>query len=121
MTHHKISASTLARTAALALAALAGCERFGASPAKPAFKAVDITGAEYARELALPDAITEGLAEFFAQHLRSRLDARRIQRAHSRLSLVTRQPQELQERPPPGFRPARRPAACQSSWRRRPS
>lgn len=48
--------SKLLLCALLALAALAGCERFGASPAKPAFKAVDITGAEYARELALPDA-----------------------------------------------------------------
>ena len=34
----------------------AGCDRFGASPAKPAFKAVDITGADYGRELALSDA-----------------------------------------------------------------
>lgn len=49
-------------------------------------------------ELPLPDPITEGLAEFFAQHLRSRLGARRIQRAHSRLSIVTRQPHELQPR-----------------------
>lgn len=51
--------SKLVRYALLAFAALvalAGCERFGTSPAKPAFQAVDITGAEYARELALPDA-----------------------------------------------------------------
>ena len=34
-----------------AVAMLAAC-----SPEKPAFKAVDITGAEYARQLALPDA-----------------------------------------------------------------
>ena len=34
----------------------AGCDHFGASPAKPAFKAVDITGADYGRELALSDA-----------------------------------------------------------------
>ena len=40
-------------TLAAALLALAGCERAGA-PAS--FKAIDITGAEYARELALPDA-----------------------------------------------------------------
>ena len=35
---------------------VAGCDRFGASPAKPAFNAVDITGADYGRELALTDA-----------------------------------------------------------------
>lgn len=49
--------------------ALAGCDRLGAGlglGAKPAFKAVDITGAQYARELALPDADgrTRSLAEF---------------------------------------------------------
>jgi protein SCO1/2 len=42
--------------AALAVATLlAGCDRPGGPP-KPSFKAVDITGAEYARELSLPDA-----------------------------------------------------------------
>ena len=38
----------------LAVGLLVGCDRGG--PPKPAFKAVDITGAEYARELSLPDA-----------------------------------------------------------------
>lgn len=38
----------------LATLALAGCDR-AAGPASPSFKAVDITGADYARELALPD------------------------------------------------------------------
>jgi len=36
--------------------ALAACDRPTAGPAKPAFKAVDITGADYARTLSLPDA-----------------------------------------------------------------
>lgn len=35
---------------------VAGCDRFGGGAEKPSFKAVDITGADYARELALPDA-----------------------------------------------------------------
>ncbi len=52
-------------SAAAGLVALAGCERASA-PAAPAFKAVDITGAEYARDFALTD--TEGrrrtLADF---------------------------------------------------------
>ncbi len=39
--------------AAALLAALAGCDRTGD---KPAFQGVDITGAEYARNLSLPDA-----------------------------------------------------------------
>lgn len=39
------------RLALCVLALVAAC-----SPEKPAFKAIDITGAEYARELALPDA-----------------------------------------------------------------
>jgi protein SCO1/2 len=43
-------------TAALALGLLAGCDRPGGGAPKPSFKAVDITGAEYARELSLPDA-----------------------------------------------------------------
>ena len=38
----------------LALGLLSGCDRGG--PPKASFKAVDITGAEYARELSLPDA-----------------------------------------------------------------
>ena len=49
------------RLALCAVAMLAAC-----SPEKPAFKAVDITGAEYARQLALPDASGKPrtLAEF---------------------------------------------------------
>ena len=42
--------------AALAVGFLAGCDRLGGGAPKPSFKAVDITGAEYARELSLPDA-----------------------------------------------------------------
>ena len=43
--------------ATLALGLLTGCDRLGGGGAqKPSFKAVDITGAEYARELSLPDA-----------------------------------------------------------------
>jgi protein SCO1 len=43
--------------ALLAVAGLAGCDRLGLpGPSKPAFTGVDITGAEYGRELALPDA-----------------------------------------------------------------
>lgn len=56
----------------LALAAggalLAGCDKLmpGGGSAKPAFKAVDITGAEYARTLALndPDGRRRSLADF---------------------------------------------------------
>jgi protein SCO1/2 len=40
--------------AALAVGLLGGCDRLGGAD-KPSFKAVDITGAEYARELSLPD------------------------------------------------------------------
>ena len=39
-----------------ALAALLGATLAACSAEKPAFKAIDITGAEYARQLALPDA-----------------------------------------------------------------
>jgi protein SCO1 len=42
--------------AALAVGFLAGCDRLGGGAPKPSFKAVDITGAEYAHELSLPDA-----------------------------------------------------------------
>jgi protein SCO1/2 len=38
------------------LGLLAGCDRMGGGPPKESFKAVDITGAEYARELSLTDA-----------------------------------------------------------------
>jgi protein SCO1 len=52
--------------AALAAVLLSGCDRLGGGAPKPSFKAVDITGAEYARELSLTD--TEGkkrqLADF---------------------------------------------------------
>jgi protein SCO1/2 len=40
----------------LSLIALAGCDRLPGLSTKESFKAVDITGAEYARELALTDA-----------------------------------------------------------------
>lgn len=54
----------LAGALAALLAAVGACDRAG--PAKPAFHAIDITGADYARRLDLPD--TEGrvrtLAEF---------------------------------------------------------
>jgi protein SCO1 len=36
-------------------AVLLGCDKFDVSRAKPAFKGIDITGAEYARSLALTD------------------------------------------------------------------
>jgi protein SCO1/2 len=42
--------------AALAVAVLGGCDRLAGTAQKPSFKAVDITGAEYARELSLTDA-----------------------------------------------------------------
>ena len=43
-------------SAALACAiGLSGCDRSGPFSAKPSFKGVDITGADYARELGLPD------------------------------------------------------------------
>jgi protein SCO1/2 len=42
--------------AAIALGLLAGCDRLPGGAGKPSFKAVDITGAQYAQELALPDA-----------------------------------------------------------------
>jgi protein SCO1/2 len=35
---------------------LGGCDRLSSGAQKPSFKAIDITGAEYARELSLPDA-----------------------------------------------------------------
>ena len=42
--------------AAAGLALLAACDRMGPAGGGGAFKAIDITGADYARELALPDA-----------------------------------------------------------------
>ena len=54
-----LSTLTSRRRALLALAggalALAGCERIGLGRSKPSFQGVDITGADYARQLALPD------------------------------------------------------------------
>ena len=49
-------------------------------------------------ELRMPDLISERLGEFFAQHIRSRLGARRTERVHSRLALVTLAPEQLQPR-----------------------
>lgn len=49
----RLRPALIAGAFALALG-LAGCDR-AAGPASPSFKAVDITGADYARELALPD------------------------------------------------------------------
>ena len=49
-------------------------------------------------ELAMPEGISERLRDFFAMHIRERLGARRIQRAHSRLSIVTLPPALLQPR-----------------------
>ena len=46
-------------------------------------------------ELPLADAITARLVEFFNTHARSALGARRTLRAHSRLALVTRTPEQL--------------------------
>jgi len=60
----ELNKALLAAALAGALA-LAGCDRFGvSSPAKPAFNAVDITGADYGRELALTD--TDGKARTLA-------------------------------------------------------
>lgn len=42
--------------AGTALWLLAGCDKLPGMGDKPSFKAVDITGAEYARELSMPDA-----------------------------------------------------------------
>jgi protein SCO1/2 len=52
--------------AALAAALVSGCERTGTPGSGGAFRSIDITGADYARELSLPDAEgrTRALAEF---------------------------------------------------------
>lgn len=49
-------------------------------------------------ELRMPDGVSERLGEFFAQHIRSRLGARRTERVHSRLAMVTLPPAQLQPR-----------------------
>jgi protein SCO1/2 len=52
-------ARVIARRALLAAGAalwLAGCDRVAQMASRPSFKAIDITGADYARELSLPDA-----------------------------------------------------------------
>lgn len=49
-------------------------------------------------ELALPDPISERLGEFFRLHIRERLGARRIERVHSRLAIVTLPADSLQPR-----------------------
>lgn len=46
---------TLALSLGLGLT-LAACDKFGGSSSAPTFKGVDLTGAEYARTLSLPDA-----------------------------------------------------------------
>ncbi len=57
--------ASVAAAGAASTLGLAGCERFQA----PAFKGIDITGAEYAKELALtdPDGRRRSLAEFKGQ------------------------------------------------------
>jgi len=57
--------ASVAAVGASSMLGLAGCERFQA----PAFKGIDITGAEYAKELALtdPDGRRRSLAEFKGQ------------------------------------------------------
>ena len=59
----------LAAGAAAGLAALAGCERGGPGSAPVAFQGIDITGAQYANDFALPDAdgTMRRLADFRGQ------------------------------------------------------
>jgi hypothetical protein len=47
-------------------------------------------------ELELPEGITARMDDFFTLHFRQRLNARRVERSHSRLSLVTQSPAQLQ-------------------------
>jgi hypothetical protein len=49
-------------------------------------------------ELRLPDPLSARLGEYFSQHVRSRLGARRIERCYARLSLATLQPAQLEPR-----------------------
>jgi hypothetical protein len=46
-------------------------------------------------ELRMPESFTARLSDYFALHARKRLGGRRTLRAHSRLALVTRDPQQL--------------------------
>lgn len=66
----RLSLAAAGAAALASLGLLAGCDQAG-SPSAPkvAFKAVDITGAEYARELSLPDIAgrQRSLAEFKGQ------------------------------------------------------
>ena len=49
-------------------------------------------------ELRMPDEISARLDEFFMQHIRALLGARRTLRMYSRLAMVTRAPQDLEPR-----------------------
>ena len=49
-------------------------------------------------ELRLPDPVSARLDQFFAQHVRARLGARRTLRMYSRLALATRAPAALEPR-----------------------
>jgi hypothetical protein len=49
-------------------------------------------------ELRLPESFSARLGEYFSQHVRSKLGARRIERCYSRLSLATLQPAQLEPR-----------------------
>jgi hypothetical protein len=49
-------------------------------------------------ELRMPESFSARLGDFFARHARHRLGGRRTLRAHSRMALVTRDPQQLQPR-----------------------
>src|SRR5687768_14136305 len=49
-------------------------------------------------ERRLPDEISARLDQFFAQHARARLGARRTLRMYSRLALATRTPAQLEPR-----------------------
>ena len=53
MRRRTLLGGTIGAAAALALA---GCDRIASFGSRPSFKGIDITGAEYARSLALPDA-----------------------------------------------------------------
>ena len=68
-----------------------------AAAARPVFQ--DATHNAYpGPELRLPDAVATPLSTFFAQHLRERLDARRVQRMYARLAMTTSPPEALAPR-----------------------